>query len=118
MRDAVHYSPHLGASIDLAPGVAIHGTFFHASAPGNFAPESDDLHSYVHEIAFVPYGNSLTPEIAQGFESGINIVQMIFVLLLFIHIKMLRIKMEAVDVRNTPVSIQLQSLRPFVVLTP
>lgn len=116
LRDAVHYSPHLGASIDFGPGVAIHGTFFrNASAPGNFAPESDDLHSYVHEIAFVPYGTSLVPEIAQGFESGIDVVRDDYHFAVVYTYQNVQDKVATVDVRNTPVSIQLQSLRPFVI---
>lgn len=116
LRDAVHYSPHLGASIDLAPGIAIHGTFFrNASAPGNLAPESDELRSYVHEIAFVPYGNSLVPEIAQGFESGVDVVQNDYRLTVVYTYQNVADKVATVDVRNTPVSIQLQSLRPFVI---
>jgi hypothetical protein len=116
LRDAVHYSPHLGASIDLAPGVAIHGTFFrNASAPGNFAPESDDLHSYVHEIAFVPYGTSLVPEIAHGVESGIDVVRDDYRFAVVYTYQNVSDKVATVDVRNTPVSIQLQSLRPFVI---
>ncbi len=116
LRDTVHYSPHLGASIDLAPGVAIHGTFFrNASSPGDFAPESDGLHSYVHEIAFVPYGTSLVPEVAQGFESGIDVVGEDYRFAVVYTYQNVADKVATVDVRNTPVSIQLQSLRPFVI---
>lgn len=116
LRDTVHYSPHLGATIELAPGVAIHGTFFrNASAPGNFAPEADELHSYVHEIAFVPYGTSLVPEIAQGFESGIDVNRNDYHFAVIYTYQNVSDKVATVDVRNTPVSIQLQSLRPFVI---
>ena len=102
--------------MDLAPGVAIHGSFFrNASAPGNFAPESDGLHSYVHEIAFVPYGTSLVPEVAQGFESGIDVVGDDFRFAVVYTYQNVADKVATVDVRNTPVSIQLQSLRPFVI---
>lgn len=116
LRDAVHYSPHFGAFIDLAPGIALHGTFFRkASAPGNFAPEADSLRSYVHEIAFVPYGTSLVPEIAQGFESGIDVARGDYRFAIVYTYQNVQDKVATVDVRNTPVSVQLQSLRPFVI---
>jgi TonB dependent receptor len=116
LQDTVHYSPHLGASIDLAPGITVHGTFFrNASAPGNLAPESDGFHSYVHEIAFVPYGTTLNPEIAQGFESGVDVAGDDYHLAVVYTYQNVEDKVATVDVRNTPVSLQLQSLRPFVI---
>jgi hypothetical protein len=116
LRDSVHYSPRVGASVDIAPGVAVHGAYFrNALAPGNVSPESDALRSYVHEIAFVPYGTTLVPEIVEGFESGIDYSQDDFRFALLYTYQNAQDKIATVDVRNTPVSLQLQSLRPFVI---
>ncbi len=116
LRDAVQYSPRVGASLEIAPGLALHGAYFrNALAPGNISPKSEGLQSYVHEIAFVPYGTTLVPEIVEGFESGVNYAQDGYRFAVMYTYENVEDKIATVDVRNTPVSMQLQTLRPFVI---
>jgi outer membrane receptor protein involved in Fe transport len=116
LRDSVHYSPRIGASYDVAPGVALHGQYFrNVVAPGNITPDSQELRSYVHEIAFVPYGTALNPEMVEGFESGIDLARDDYRVALLYTYQSVEDKIATVDVRNTPVSMQLQTLRPFVI---
>jgi hypothetical protein len=116
LRDAVHYSPNVGVSFNIAPDVKLHGAYFrNAVAPGNVSPASHDLQSYVHEIAFVPYGTSLVPESVEGFESGIDYSRNDYRFAVMYTYQTVEDKIATVDVRNTAVSSQLQTLRPFVI---
>jgi hypothetical protein len=116
LRDAIHYSPRLGVSFDVAPDVQLHGAYFkNAVAPGNVSPASQDLQSYVHEIAFVPYGTSLVPETVEGFQSGVDFSRNDYRFAVMYTYQTAEDKIATVDVRNTAVSTQLQTLRPFVI---
>ena len=94
----------------------MHGAYFrNALAPGNISPDSEGLQSYIHEIAFVPYGTTLVPEIVEGFESGVDFARDGFRFGIMYTYETVEDKIATVDVRNTPVSMQLQTLRPFVI---
>jgi hypothetical protein len=116
MIDSMHYSPRVGASYELTPGINIHGAYFiNSSAPGNFYLQPEEINPYIHDIAFVPYGSTLAPERAEGIESGIDFSGQDYRFSVVYSYQDIQNKIATVDLRNTPVNDHLQSMRPFVI---
>lgn len=116
LNDPVRYSPRLETSYHLEPELAVRCLYYHNnSAPGNYYLQPDDIYPYVHDIAFVPYAGSITPEVTNGYEIGGDFNRDGLVVSVFYHSEKVEDKIATVDLSNSPVNDQLQSIRSFVI---
>jgi outer membrane receptor protein involved in Fe transport len=111
------YSPRLKLAYQLKPGLFLHGLLYrNESAPGNYYLQPGQIHPYIHDIAFVPYGGTLLPETKRGFETGLDYAMDHFSVSLLYHSDNIQNKIAAIDFRNSPGNDQLQTILPFVLL--
>ena len=111
------YSPRIEASYHATPELSVRGVFYrNQSAPGSYYMQPEDIHPYIHNVAFVPYSQELSPETTEGFESGIDVAGNGYRLSILYHQENVRNKIATVDISNTAVSERFTSQRPFVIL--
>lgn len=116
LSDSVGYSPHVKLTYFIDPTFSVHGGFFrNTSAPGNYYLQSGNLHPYVHDVAFVPYGGMLQPETTTGYQSGFDFAIEDFSFSVVYTFEDVRNKIATVDLSTSPVNEELQSMRPFVI---
>lgn len=117
MQDSVGYSPRASLTYFVDPSFSVHGGYFrNTSAPGNYYLQSSDVHPYIHDIAFVPYGGRLEPETTTGYEAGFNFsLEDDFTFAVTYTFEDVSNKIATVDLSNSPVNEELQSIRPFVI---
>ncbi len=74
LNHPIGYSPRFEASYHATPELAVRGVYYsNQSAPGNYYLQPEDVHPYIHNVAFVPYSDELDPETTQGYEAGIEL---------------------------------------------
>jgi hypothetical protein len=113
----VGYSPRFSASYFLVPQFAFRGGYYrNQSAPGNYYLQPEDVHPYIHNVAFVPYSDDLNPETMQGYEAGIDISDGNLGFSILYQQEDVQNKIATVDISNTAVSQRFSSDRPFVIL--
>ncbi|HJZ11669.1 MAG TPA: TonB-dependent receptor [Acidobacteriota bacterium] len=116
LRDPVGYSPRVSLSYEMTPAVAVRGLYYrNQSAPGNYYLQPDDVHPYIHDVAFVPYHDDLKPETTVGVEAGVDFSVDNLNVSVFYHSEDIRNKIATVDIAGSPVNLALESVRPFVI---
>ncbi|HSP07767.1 MAG TPA: TonB-dependent receptor [Acidobacteriota bacterium] len=116
LQDAVGYSPRVRLTYHVDPNFSVHGAFYrNTSAPGNYYLQADDVHPYIHDLAFVPYGSTLRPESTTGYETGFDFAANDFTFSVVYNIEDVHDKVAAVDLSDSPANATLQSIRPFVI---
>jgi hypothetical protein len=116
LQNTVGYSPHFQATWNLSPDFALETLYYHnESAPGNYYLQPNDVHPYIHDIAFVPYTDSIEPEKTIGYEMGAHFTEGGLDLEVLYHSENVQNKIATVDLSGSPVNAQLQSIRPFVI---
>ena len=117
LNQPIGYSPRFEASYQVAPELAFRGVYYrNQSAPGNYYLQPEDVHPYIHNVAFVPYSDELIPETTQGFETGIDVGNADYRLSILYHQESVANKIATVDISNTKVSENIIAGRPFVIL--
>lgn len=117
LENPVSYSPRFKLSFKLSPSLAFHGLFYRSeSAPGNYYLQPDQVHPYIHDVAFVPYSGTLRPETRQGLETGFDYARNDFTVSLLYHHEDINNKIATIDFRNSPRNEQLKTILPFVIL--
>jgi outer membrane receptor for ferrienterochelin and colicin len=113
----VGYSPRVSASYHLAPQFAFRGGYYrNQSAPGNYYLQPQDVHPYIHNVAFVPYSDDLNPETTVGYEAGIDVSEGDLGFSVLYLQENIQNKIATVDISNTTVSKRFGDDRPFVIL--
>jgi Carboxypeptidase regulatory-like domain len=116
LQDPVHYSPDLDVAFNVSPKVALRGVYFrNTSAPGNYFLQPDEVHPYLHDIAFVPYNGTINPEVTTGYKTGIDYTTEDMQFSAYYEEQNVSDKIATVDLSNSPINEQLQSARPFVI---
>ena len=117
LNEPLGYSPRFSASYHATPGVALRAGYFrNQSAPGNYYLQPEDVHPYIHNVAFVPYSDELNPETTDGYEAGIEFSSQDMGISVLYHQENVQNKIATVDIRNTLVSERFTGERPFVIL--
>jgi outer membrane receptor protein involved in Fe transport len=117
LNQPMSYSPHVKASYELAPQFGLEASFYrNESAPGNFYLQPGDIHAYMHNVAFIPYSDSLTPETTTGYEAGVNITNPGLQLEVLYHQENVHNKMATVDISQSRISEGFDANRSFVIL--
>lgn len=111
------YSPRVAASYHATPEFAIRGGYYrNQSAPGNYYQQPEDVHPYIHNVAFVPYSDELNPETTDGYEAGIEFTRGGTGLTILYQQENVQNKIATVDISNTIASERFTAERPFVIL--
>jgi hypothetical protein len=117
LNQPVGYSPRVAASYYMTPQFAFTGGYYrNQSAPGNYYSQPDDIHPYIHNVAFVPYSDDLNPETTEGYEGGIDVSDGNLGFSILYHQENVQNKIATVDISNTAVSEGFNGDRPFVIL--
>jgi outer membrane receptor protein involved in Fe transport len=113
----MNYSPHVQATYHATPEFGFRGTYYqNQSAPGNYYLQPDDVHPYMHNIAFLPYSDHLVPQTTRGYEAGIDFAGEDFRCSVLYHSENIENKMATIDISNTRASERFDAGRPFVIL--
>lgn len=116
LQNAVGYSPHFHATWNLSPEFALETLCYrNESAPGNYYLQPNEVHPYIHDIAFVPYRDNIQPERTVGYEMGAHFIEGDLDFSVMYHSEKVQNKIATVDLSGSPVNAQLQSIRPFVI---
>jgi outer membrane receptor protein involved in Fe transport len=118
MNRPIGYSPRFEAAYDLTPGFAVRGGYYRSqSAPGSYYLQPEDIHPYVHNLAFLPYSEDLVPEMTQGYEAGVEFSSdQDFRMSILYHQESVSDKIATVDISDTLPSERFSAERPFVIL--
>lgn len=116
LQDSVNCSPHVQLSFEPAGAFAIRGVVYrNVSAPGNYYLQSSETSPFEHNVAFVPYTGTLDPEKTAGYELGFDSTAGEFQLSLFYHSEETTDKIATLDLSDSAINDQLQSIHPFVI---
>jgi TonB dependent receptor-like, beta-barrel len=117
LNQPMSYSPRLEVSYQATPAFGFRGSYYrNQSAPGNYYLQPDDVHPYVHNVAFIPYSEVLTPETTLGYEAGIDLSGDGFRFDVLYHQENIQNKMATLDVSQTRASERFDANRSFVIL--
>jgi outer membrane receptor for ferrienterochelin and colicin len=117
LNHPMSYSPRVEVTYHATPEFGFRGTYYrNQSAPGNYYLQPNDVNPYIHNVAFVPYSDSLTPETTSGYETGIDFSGEGFHLGILYHQESIDHKMATVDISHTRASERFDANRPFVIL--
>jgi outer membrane receptor for ferrienterochelin and colicin len=117
LNHPMSYSPRVEVTYHATPEFGFRGVYYrNQSAPGNYYLQPQDVNPYIHNVAFVPYSDALTPETTTGYEGGIDFSGEGFRLGILYHQESIDNKMATVDISHTPASERFDANRPFVIL--
>jgi hypothetical protein len=117
LQDRVSYSPRFQLGYQFSPNVAFHGMLYRSeSAPGNYYLQTDLIHPFIHDVAFVPYTGTLQPESKRGLETGLDFASDDFTVSVLYHHEDINNKIATIDFRDSPRNEQLKTILPFVIL--
>jgi len=116
LQQPLIYSPRMEVSYHLTPRMSVRALYYRdQSAPGNYSLQPDDVRPYVHDVAFIPYKDVLSPETTVGYESGVDWQGEDFNVSVFYRLEDVANKIAAIDLKESFLSAELQTNRPFVV---
>lgn len=116
LQQPLIYSPRMEVSYHLTPRMSVRALYYRdQSAPGNYSLQPDDMRPYIHDVAFIPYKDVLSPETSVGYETGVDWQSENFNVSVFYRLEDVANKIAAIDLKESFLSTELQTNRPFVV---
>ena len=116
LQEPFIYSPRMEVSYHLTPRMSVRALYYRdQSAPGNYSLQPDAVRPYIHDVAFIPYKDVLNPETTVGYEAGLDLQNEDFSVSVFYRVENVANKIAAVDLKESFLSEELQTNRPFVV---
>ena len=111
------YSPRVEVTFHATPDFGFRGVYYrNQSAPGNYYLQPNDVHPYIHNVAFVPYSDDLDRETTNGYEAAIDFAGEDFHFSIGYHQEDITNKIATIDISNTRASERFSAERPFVIL--
>jgi outer membrane receptor for ferrienterochelin and colicin len=117
LNQPMGYSPHVKATYRLTPQFGMEASYYHnQSAPGNYYLQSGNVNPYIHNVAFIPYSDVLTPETTVGYQAGIALDSPSIHMEVLYHQENVQNKMASIDISQSRVSEGFDANRSFVIL--
>ncbi len=116
LQQPLIYSPRMEVSYHLTPQMSVRALYYRdQSAPGNYSLQPDEMRPYIHDVAFIPYKDVLSPETSIGYEAGVDWQSDDLNVSVFYRLEDVANKIAAIDLKESFLSAELQTNRPFVV---
>jgi len=117
LNHPMSYSPHVQGTYQATDQIGLIGAYYrNQSAPGNYYLQPDNVNPYLHNVAFIPYSDSLTPETTIGYQAGVGITSDGLQFEVLYHQESVQNKMASVDISRSRVSEDFDANRSFVLL--